>query len=126
MTPPSRGGTISLRSSPARAQSLLARKVVLRKHLKAIRLLNSEPPDESGNESSPELDIEWLNWDRDSIASEITSVENCDILQQHIVLFCTLLLNYHLNHDSFKYYKKKLDISFSVTTDLLDLPSKFI
>ena len=80
MTPPSRGRTISLRSSAARAQSPLAGKLVLRKHLKANRLLKPERSDESGNESSLELDIEWPNWDRDSIASEITSVEDCDIL----------------------------------------------
>ena len=80
MTPPSRGRTISLRSNAARAQSPLAGKLVLRKHLKAIPLLKPELPDESGNESYPELDIEWPNWDRDSIASEITRFEDCDIL----------------------------------------------
>ena len=80
MTLPSRGRTMSLRSNDARAQSPLARKLVLRKRFKAIRLLKPEPPDESGNESSPDLGIEWPNWDRNSIASEITSVEECDIL----------------------------------------------
>ena len=52
---------------------------LFRKHLKPRRLL--EPPDFSESDMDSEASTgEWSNWDKDSIASEISNVEDCMLL----------------------------------------------
>ena len=79
-TPPPRNKTFPFKTmSKSRPQSPLIGKLVYRKHLKPRRLL--KPPDSSESDMDSEASTgEWPNWDKDSIASEISNVEDCNML----------------------------------------------
>lgn len=65
-------------------QSPLMGKLIFRRYLtpRQLQVPKKDSDDDSDSDMATELEYGWPNWDRDSIASEITNAEDCDIVFQ--------------------------------------------
>ena len=84
VTPLMMCSTVSLnkKGSNVPPQSPLIGKLLARRLMRPRRLMarKENSDDESDCDMASEIDYGWPNWDRDSIASEITNVDDCDIV----------------------------------------------